>query len=242
MEKVGHVMVADGVPEVLERTREAPRMGATQIKISGGGGVSSSFDPLDVTQFTVEETKAAVDAAKDWNTYVATHVFTDDATRRALEVGVISVEHGHLLSQDTLQLMAKKGAYLSMQPIFNDEDALQFPEGSFSQEKFLDVVAGTDKVYGYAKQAGVKIVWGRRTARFSRTSSNSLSIAVPGASAEPRRSSTLPFLTAVAPRAQRLLDRPISSPCTIERPNQRRKSRSADLPGSLPTSPSRESP
>lgn len=72
MERVGHVMVADGVPEVLNRVREALRMGASQIKINSGGGVSSSFDPLDVTQFTLEETKAAVDAAADWNTYVAT--------------------------------------------------------------------------------------------------------------------------------------------------------------------------
>ncbi len=73
MERIGHVMVADGVPEVLKRTREALRMGATQIKINSGGGVSSSFDPLDVSQFTIEETKAAVDAAKDWNTYTCDH-------------------------------------------------------------------------------------------------------------------------------------------------------------------------
>jgi hypothetical protein len=51
------------VPEVLKRTREALRMGATQIKINSGGGVFSSFDPLDVTQFTIQETRAAVDAA-----------------------------------------------------------------------------------------------------------------------------------------------------------------------------------
>ena len=111
MERAGHVMVADGVPEVLKRTREALRMGATQIKINSGGGVSSSFDPLDVTQFTLEETRAAVKAAADWNTYVATHVFTDEATHRALEAGVMSIEHGHLLSEETL-LMMKKREYI----------------------------------------------------------------------------------------------------------------------------------
>jgi len=163
MERIGHVMVADGVPDVLKRTREALRMGASQIKINSGGGVSSSFDPLDVTQFTLEETKAAVDAAADWNTYVATHTFTDKATRRALEAGVISIEHGHLLSEATLRLMKKKGAYLSMQPILDDEDAIQFPEGSFSRQKYVTVTEGTDKVYRLARKLGVKIVFGTDT-------------------------------------------------------------------------------
>lgn len=163
MERAGHVIVADGVPAVLKRTREALRMGASQIKINSGGGVSSSFDPLDVTQFTVEETKAVVDAAKDWNTYVATHTFTDEATRRALEAGVMSIEHGHLLSEETLQLMAKKGAFLSMQPILDDEDAIPFPEGSFSRQKYIMVTEGTDRVYRLAKKVGVKTVFGTDT-------------------------------------------------------------------------------
>lgn len=163
MERAGHVIVADGVPEVLKRTREALRMGASQIKINSGGGVSSSFDPLDVTQFTVEETEAAVAAASDWNTYVATHTFTDDATRRALEAGVISIEHGHLLGEETLRLMVEKGAYLSMQPILDDEDAIQFPEGSFSRQKYITVTEGTDNVYRLARELGVKIVFGTDT-------------------------------------------------------------------------------
>jgi imidazolonepropionase-like amidohydrolase len=163
MERIGHVMVADGVPEVLKRTREALRMGATQIKINSGGGVSSSFDPLDVTQFTIEETKAAVAAAADWNTYVATHTFTDAATQRAVNAGVMSIEHGHLLSKKTLRLMKKKGAYLSMQPILDDEDAIPFPEGSFSREKYIEVTKGTDRVYKLAKTIGVKTVFGTDT-------------------------------------------------------------------------------
>ncbi len=163
MERVGHVIVADGVPEVLKRTREALRMGATQIKINSGGGVSSSFDPLDVTQFTIEETRAAVDAAADWNTYVATHTFTDDATQRALEAGVMSIEHGHLLSEKTLKLIERKGAFLSMQPILDDEDAIPFPEGSFSRQKYIEVTKGTDKVYRLAKKIGVKTVFGTDT-------------------------------------------------------------------------------
>ena len=47
--------LADGVPEVLRATREALRMGATQIKVMAGGGVSSSVDPLHTVQGLPEE-------------------------------------------------------------------------------------------------------------------------------------------------------------------------------------------
>ncbi|MDG0980167.1 MAG: amidohydrolase family protein [Halieaceae bacterium] len=163
MERVGHMIVADGVPAVLQRTREALRMGASQIKINSGGGVSSSFDPLDVTQFRVDETRAAVEAAADWNTYVATHVFTDKAAQRAVEAGVLSIEHGHLLGEETLRLMKKKGAFLSMQPILDDDDAIAFPEGSFSRQKYIEVTRGTDRVYRLAREIGVNTVFGTDT-------------------------------------------------------------------------------
>jgi imidazolonepropionase-like amidohydrolase len=159
-ESIGHFVVADGVPEVLLRTREALRMGASQIKIMSGGGVSSLYDPIDVTQYTDEETKAAVAAAADWNTYVSTHVFTDAAAQRAINAGVMSIEHGHLLTEDTLRLMKKKGAFLSMQPILDDDDAIPFAEGSESRRKFVQVTKGTDRVYRLAKQIGVKTVFG----------------------------------------------------------------------------------
>ena len=59
--------------------------------------------------------------------------------------------------------MKKKGAYLSMQPILDDEDAIAFPEGSFSRQKYLEVTEGTDRVYKLAKKVGVKIVFGTDT-------------------------------------------------------------------------------
>ncbi|WP_291749504.1 amidohydrolase family protein [Bauldia sp.] len=162
-QRVGHFVVADGVPEVLKRTREALRMGATQIKIMAGGGVSSNFDPIDVTQYSPEEMAAAVEAAREWNTYVAVHVFTDKAAQQALEAGVLSIEHGHLLHEETLRMMLDRGAYLSMQPVLNDEDAIPFPPGSPNQAKFEQVTEGTETVYPLAKQVGVKIVFGTDT-------------------------------------------------------------------------------
>lgn len=67
------------------------------------------------------------------------------------------------MSQDTLQMMRDKGAWLSMQAILDDEDAIPFPEGSENRRKFLQVAAGTDYVYQTAREMGVKTVWGTDT-------------------------------------------------------------------------------
>ena len=156
----GIVMVADGVPEVIKRVREQLRLGATQIKLAAGGGVSSTYDPVDVAEYTYEELKAAVDVAKTWNTYVMVHVFTDQGAQTALRAGVMSIEHGNLMTEETFQMMAEKGAWLSMQPIFNDEDAIPFPEGSVNQAKFVQVTDGTAKGIELAKKHKVKTAFG----------------------------------------------------------------------------------
>ncbi len=160
LEKIHQLAVADGVPDVMTAVRQNLRMGATQIKIAAGGGVSSNYDPLDVTQYTFEEMKAAVDVAKTWNTYVAIHANTDDAIQMALNAGVLSVEHGFLMSEDTVKLMAEKGAWFSMQPLLNDEDAIQFPAGSDNERKWIQVTDGTDKVIKLAKKYNVKTAFG----------------------------------------------------------------------------------
>ncbi|WP_226629729.1 metal-dependent hydrolase family protein [Alloyangia pacifica] len=161
--RIGMSLLADGVPEVMQRSREILRMGSTQIKAMAGGGVSSDYDPLDVVQFTFEEMKAIVDVAKNWNTYVTVHAIGEAAALQAIEAGVLCIEHGHLLSGDGLQMVKDKGAWLSMQAILDDEDAIPFPEGSENQRKFLQVTEGTESVYTTARELGVKMVWGTDT-------------------------------------------------------------------------------
>jgi len=153
------MLQADGVPQVILRAREVMRLGATQIKISAGGGVSSLYDPLDVRQFTRAELEAFVEVADTYNTYVLAHIFTDDAAKVALEAGVKSIEHGNLLSEDTLKLMKEKGAWLSVQPILNDEDAIKFAD-PVSTKKFIQVTDGTDSTIRLAKKLGVKLAFG----------------------------------------------------------------------------------
>lgn len=156
---VGLMAMADGVDQVTLRAREVMRMGASLIKISGGGGVSSVYDPLDVSQYTEAELKAFVEVAESYNTYVASHIFTDEAAQMAIRAGIKSIEHGNLLSRETLQMMIDNDVWLSAQPLLNDEDAFTFSD-PVSTQKWIDVTDGTENVYALAKEMGVKIAFG----------------------------------------------------------------------------------
>lgn len=156
MEQAWASVVADGRAEVLVAVRETLRRGASQIKLSAGGGTSSSYDPLDVTQYTLDEMRAAVEAAEDWNTYVTVHAYHPRSVRRAIEAGVLVIEHGNLLDEATLQLMADKGIWLSAQMLVDSTEAMD-PE---RREKRRPVIEGQQRVWPMAKQLGVKLAWG----------------------------------------------------------------------------------
>jgi imidazolonepropionase-like amidohydrolase len=157
-ESSGLGILADGVDEMLTVVRENLRLGASQIKIHGGGGVSSLYDPLDVKQYLPEEMRAAVQAASDWGTYVAVHLYNVEGIRRALDVGVKSIEHGHLIDEPTMKLVADRGAWLSTQP-FTEDSLPRFPDEDRNL-KAKAIVEGTDRVYRLAKKYKVKLAWG----------------------------------------------------------------------------------
>ncbi|WP_026762948.1 metal-dependent hydrolase family protein [Sediminibacterium salmoneum] len=158
-ERNGMVAVADGADNVLMRTREQLRQGATQIKLMAGGGVSSNYDPLDVTQYTEAEFKAAVSAAENWGTYVTVHAYTPDAIKTAIKAGVKCIDHGQLADEETAKLMAEKGIWWSLQP-FIDNGESRFPEGSPNRLKQDEMRQGTDIAYSFAKKYNIKTAWG----------------------------------------------------------------------------------
>jgi imidazolonepropionase-like amidohydrolase len=132
--------------------------GASQIKLTAGGGVASPFSPLDVSTFTEAELRAAVEAAENWGTYVSTHAYTPVAIQRSIAAGVKCIEHGHLMDDATARLMAEKGIWLSTQPFLDLSGASAL--GPAEQAKMQQVVAGTDKVYALAKKYGIKTAFG----------------------------------------------------------------------------------
>jgi imidazolonepropionase-like amidohydrolase len=160
-ELLGATAIADGVDEVLRATREQLMRGASQIKLAAGGGVASSFDPLDVTQYTESELHAAVEAATAWNTYVGVHAYTPTAMQLAIRAGVKAIEHGHLMDEETAKLMAEKGIWLVMQPFLDDEDAIPVLESS--RGKQMQLFQGTDTTYELAKKYNIKTAWSTDT-------------------------------------------------------------------------------
>jgi imidazolonepropionase-like amidohydrolase len=159
METLGASVVADSPDEVRMRAREQLMLGASQIKLTAGGGVASPHSPLDVLTFTEPELRAAVEAAEDRGTYVAAHAYTPAQIQRAINAGVRCIEHGHLMDEATAKLMAERGVWLSIQP-FPDEMADVFPRGSEEWRKAQQVFAGTDTAYGLAKKYRIKTAFG----------------------------------------------------------------------------------
>jgi imidazolonepropionase-like amidohydrolase len=104
--------IADGVGEVRRAVREQVRNGANQIKIMAGGGISSPSDPLEGTQFSLEELRAACEEAEAANLYAMAHAYSPRAVTRAVQAGVRSIEHGNLIDRATVRVMKTEGAFL----------------------------------------------------------------------------------------------------------------------------------
>lgn len=161
VEQIGGSMIADSPDEVRLRVREQLMQGASQIKLTAGGGVASPFSPLDVSTFTEPELRTAVEAAQNWGTFVCTHAYTPAAIQRSIAAGVKCIEHGHLMDNATARLMAEKGIWLSTQPFLDDGGESGAEQlGPAEQAKMRQVIAGTDTVYGLAKKYHLKTAFG----------------------------------------------------------------------------------
>lgn len=159
MEVMGDAAIADSPDEVRKRVREQLMQGASQIKLTAGGGVSSPHSPLDAVTFTEAELRAAVEAAENWGTYVTVHAYTPTSIKRAIDVGVKCIEHGSLMDDASARLIADRGIWLSMQA-FPPELANAFPRGSTEWLKAQEVFAGNDHAYELAKKYKIKTAWG----------------------------------------------------------------------------------
>lgn len=158
-ERAGISEIADGEAAVLLRVREQLMLGASQIKILGGGGVASAYDPLDTVQFTEAEMRSAVSAASDWGTYVCIHAYTSQAVQRALACGVKSIEHGQLIDEETVKRIADADAWWSIQPFLADQDANFYPDPNKRKDQER-IAEGTVKAVELGRKYGVKMALG----------------------------------------------------------------------------------
>jgi len=158
-ERTGVTALANGQSQVLQRVREQLLLGATQIKLMVGGGVTSLYDPIDSVQFTDAELQAGVQAAKDWGTYAMVHVYSPAGIQRAVKNGVQSIEHGQLADEQTARLMRDEGVWWSLQPFLADEDANQHAD-PVTRKKQQQVAQGTVQAYELAQRFGIQTAWG----------------------------------------------------------------------------------
>jgi imidazolonepropionase-like amidohydrolase len=155
--------IVDGVPEMRRAVREEIKSGAEFIKLMANGGVSSPTDPIAFFGFSREEILAAVEEAEMAQTYVAAHLYTDEAIRRCVECGVWSVEHGNLVTEPTARLMAERDTVVvptlvTYESLAEDGPGLGLPPDSIA--KIEDVRgAGLASLEIY-KRAGVPMAFG----------------------------------------------------------------------------------
>jgi imidazolonepropionase-like amidohydrolase len=157
-ELMGAAAIADSVGDLRLRVREQLLQGASQIKLVGGGGVSSPRSPLDMTTFGEEELRAAVNVARDWNTYVTVHAYAPNTVQRAIAAGAPCIEHAHLMDEATAKIMAGKGVWLSTQPFLTMEDS--GPLTGPAAQRIQQLFEGTPRVYGFVRKYGIKTAWG----------------------------------------------------------------------------------
>lgn len=153
--KVQNTHVVDGRAEWLRAARWNFRMGADYLKVMSGGGVASVYDPIDLNSPSLEEMKAAVQVANEYNGYVAIHGYTDAAYNKSMDAGVKSFEHGFLVTEETVKRMAAEGVWWSFQP-YGAYTTLcgEFPDW-YSEgmiEKANTVCTGVKKTIGLMKK------------------------------------------------------------------------------------------
>lgn len=157
-ERIGYSRIVTGRDQVLAAVRDNLKKGASQIKIHGAGGVGTEFDPIEGVQFTPDEMRAAVEAAANFGTYVCVHTYTPEGVRQAVEAGVKSIEHGNLIDEPTMKLMAEKGVWLS--PEILVYHSLPDSMGPERLAKGRYVLKGLDTMFALAKKYKVKVVFG----------------------------------------------------------------------------------
>ncbi len=155
--------VADGIAAVQHKVRENIKYGADLIKVCATGGVMSKGDDPNASQYTLEEMKAIVADAHRLGRKVAAHAHGAQGVTWASEAGVDSVEHGHLMDDNSIATLKKNGTYL-VPTLYLTEwwtdnmDRMHAPD--YLKAKMKMVIQSSESNIRKAIAAGVKIGMG----------------------------------------------------------------------------------
>ncbi len=156
--------VINGPEDAYKAVRQRYKDGSDLIKITASGGVLSMATNGENPQFTEEEVKAIVAAAKDYGFKVAAHCHGVEAMKRAIRGGVSSIEHGTLMDESVFPLMVQYGTYLVPTIIAGKSaaDSAKIP-GYYPPmvaRKALEIGPKIQNTFSKAYKAGVKIAFG----------------------------------------------------------------------------------
>ena len=155
--------VADGIAAVQHKVRENIKYGADLIKVCATGGVMSKGDDPNASQYTLEEMKAIVADAHRLGRKVAAHAHGAQGVTWASEAGVDSVEHGHLMDDNSIATLKKNGTYLVPTVYLTEwwaENMERMHAPEYLKAKMIRVSASGENNARKAIAAGVKIGMG----------------------------------------------------------------------------------
>lgn len=162
--------VVNGVEDAKKAVRQRYKNGADLIKITATGGVLSVAKSGQNPQFTVEEIKAICQTAKDYGFHVAAHAHGDEGMQRAILGGVKTIEHGTLMSAETMELMKKYDVYLvptiSAGKFVTEKAKIPNYYPEIIVPKALDIGPKIQDMFARAYKAGVGIAFGTDAAVF----------------------------------------------------------------------------
>lgn len=156
--------VANGPDEMRRVVRQGYKDGADLIKVSSTGGVLSLAKSGQAPLFTEEELAAVVQTARDYGLKVTAHAHGDEGMQRAIKAGVVSIEHGTFMSDDTIRLMKERGVYyvptLSAGKFILEKAKVPGFLPAIVVPKAIATGAAMMATFQRAHQAGVKIAFG----------------------------------------------------------------------------------
>ena len=156
--------VVNSVDDAKKAVRQRYKNGADMIKITATGGVLSVAKNGQNPQFTIEEIKALTQTAKDYGMHVAAHAHGDEGMQRAIIGGVKTIEHGTLMSEETMELMKEYNVYyVPTITAGKSVEAKAKIKGYFPEiivPKALEIGPKIQDTFSKAYKKGVKISFG----------------------------------------------------------------------------------
>jgi imidazolonepropionase-like amidohydrolase len=155
--------VTSGVDQMRTTIRQVLRFGADFIKVLATGAVLTSGTKPGMPEFTEDELRAAVEEAAGAGTHVAAHAHGAEGIKRAVRAGVRSIEHGSLMDDEAIELMAEHGTYL-VADMYDGDYMLEVGPSLGYTDEVIEKVHLTNDVQreGFTKcvKAGVRIAFG----------------------------------------------------------------------------------